>query len=48
MKMRSFDEILRYVNSLSMTINADEILQRAELLFLPFEEYGNLDDEQNE
>jgi hypothetical protein len=39
LKMTSFDEILQYINSLSMKINAVEILERAELLYLPYQDY---------
>lgn len=39
--MSSFDEMLKYVNSLAMKISAVEILERAELLFLPHQMMEN-------
>ncbi|KAK4509078.1 uncharacterized protein ATC70_007428 [Mucor velutinosus] len=34
--LRNFDEILKYINDLSMTINLEETLQRAEILYYQF------------
>ncbi|KAI8381458.1 rab-GTPase-TBC domain-containing protein [Radiomyces spectabilis] len=34
--LQTFDEILKYINDLSMTMNVQEILQRAEILFYQF------------
>lgn len=36
--LKSFDEILKYVNDLSMGLNVQETLQRAEILFYQFRE----------
>ncbi|GAN03755.1 GTPase-activating protein GYP7 [Mucor ambiguus] len=34
--LKNFDEILKYINDLSMTINLEETLQRAEILYYQF------------
>lgn len=34
--LKNFDEILKYINDLSMSINIDETLQRAEILYYQF------------
>ncbi|KAI9591862.1 rab-GTPase-TBC domain-containing protein [Syncephalis fuscata] len=44
--LKRFDEILKYVNDLSMTINLDETLCRAELLYLRFQRAVSVLDEQ--
>ncbi|CDH50635.1 gtpase-activating protein gyp7 [Lichtheimia corymbifera JMRC:FSU:9682] len=36
--LRSFDEIIKYINDLSMDINVQETLQRAEILFYQFKQ----------
>ncbi|KAI7892033.1 GTPase activating protein [Mucor mucedo] len=36
--LKNFDEILKYTNDLSMTINLQETLQRAEILFYQFKQ----------
>lgn len=36
--LKNFDEILKYINDLSMTINLQETLQRAEILFYQFKQ----------
>ncbi|KAI8884136.1 RabGAP/TBC [Backusella circina FSU 941] len=36
--LKSFDEILKYTNDLSMTINLEETLQRAEILYYQFKQ----------
>ncbi|KAI9468937.1 MAG: GTPase activating protein [Benjaminiella poitrasii] len=36
--LKNFDEILKYINDLSMTINVQETLQRAEILYYQFKQ----------
>lgn len=36
--LKNFDEILKYINDLSMTINLEETLQRAEILYYQFKQ----------
>lgn len=36
--LKNFDEILKYTNDLSMTINLEETLQRAEILYYQFKQ----------
>lgn len=36
--LKNFDEILKYINDLSMTINLQETLQRAEILYYQFKQ----------
>ncbi len=46
--LAGFDEILKYMNELSMTIDLDELLVRAELLFYRFRRTVELIDRKNE
>lgn len=40
-----FDEILKYINDLSMQLNVNELLQRAEVLFYQFAQCSSIPDE---
>lgn len=45
--LREFDEILKYINDLSMTIDLDSTLIRAEVLFYRFQGTVELIDRKN-
>ena len=45
--LREFDEVLKYINDLSMTIDLDSTLIRAEVLFYRFQGTVELIDRKN-
>lgn len=45
--LRRFDEVLKYMNDLSMNMNLDDLLVRSELLFLRFRRMINIIDREN-
>ena len=45
--LRGFDEVLKYINDLSMTIDLDSTLIRAEVLFYRFQGTVELIDRKN-
>ncbi|MGG6495403.1 UNVERIFIED_CONTAM: hypothetical protein NY603_21015, partial [Bacteroidetes bacterium 56_B9] len=46
--LRRFDEVLKYMNDLSMNMNLEQLLVRAELLFLRFHRMVDIVDRESE
>jgi hypothetical protein len=45
--LKQFDEVLKYMNDLSMTFDLNDLLTRAELLFLKFRKMIEIIDKEN-